>query len=123
MLPEGISAYIRKNIGYMLLLTHGTCFYSLRYLRFEPTFPWMCTIHTRHIGDSTIATTTTSIAAKRKHKRKKTLVVLMVGGISVLEMAALRCLSRDPTFPYRIVMATTEVLHGNSIMRSFFPEE
>ena len=72
---------------------------------------------------STIATTTTSIAAKRKHKRKKTLVVLMVGGISVLEMAALRCLSRDPTFPYRIVMATTEVLHGNSIMRSFFPEE
>ena len=83
-----------------------------------------------HVGTDSksammIATTTptATIAAKRKHKRKKTLVVLVVGGISVLEMAALRCLSRDPMFPYRILMATTEVLHGTSIMRSFFPEE
>ena len=71
----------------------------------------------------TSISTSIAMTTKRKHKRKKTLVILVVGGISVLEMASLRCLSRDPTFPYRILMATTEVLHGNSIMRSFFAEE
>lgn len=61
-------------------------------------------------------------ASKKSQRRKRTLAVLVVGGISVLEIAALRCLSRDPSFPYRIVMATTEVLRGDGVMASFFPE-
>ena len=62
-------------------------------------------------------------AGTKRSKRKKCLVVVVVGGISVLEVAALRCLSRDPAFPYRVVVAATEVLSSDSLLRSCFTDE
>lgn len=45
-------------------------------------------------------------------QRKKNMLVFVVGGISYLEIAALRFLSRDPSFPYNIIIGTTSVGSG-----------
>mmetsp|Transcript_66264 Transcript_66264/g.130406 ORF Transcript_66264/g.130406 Transcript_66264/m.130406 type:complete len:633 (-) Transcript_66264:111-2009(-) len=49
---------------------------------------------------------------------KKTMMVFMVGGLSYLEIAALRMLSTDVHFPYRIVIATTKLINGERIICS-----
>lgn len=51
-------------------------------------------------------------------KGKKVMMVLVVGGLSFIEVAAFRFLSRDPTFPYSIVLATTKLINGNSFLKS-----
>ena len=49
-------------------------------------------------------------------KRKKNMLVFVVGGISYLEIAALRFLSNDPAYPYHIIIGTTSI--GNSLLKS-----
>jgi hypothetical protein len=49
---------------------------------------------------------------------KPVLMVCVVGGISFLEIAALRHLSRDPAFPFSIVVASTNIINGNSFLAS-----
>jgi len=49
---------------------------------------------------------------------KKVMVVCVVGGLSYLEIAAFRFLSKDPAFPFRIVMATTKVVSGSTFLSS-----
>lgn len=49
-------------------------------------------------------------------RRKKTLLVFFVGGVSYLEIAALRFLSNDPSYPYNIVIGTTSI--GNTLLKS-----
>lgn len=49
---------------------------------------------------------------------KKIAMVMVIGGISYLEISALRFLSNDPSFPYRFVIATTKVMNGGSFLRS-----
>lgn len=51
-------------------------------------------------------------------QEKKTMLVFVVGGLSYLEIAAFRFLSRDPNFPYRILMATTKLVNGCTFLDS-----
>ena len=50
---------------------------------------------------------------------KVNMLLVLVGGLSLLEVAAIRCLSQDPSFPYRIVMATTNLITGTSLLKTF----
>lgn len=49
---------------------------------------------------------------------KKIMLVFVVGGLSFMEIAAFRHLSKDPVFPYQIVLATTKLCSGKSLLRS-----
>jgi vacuolar protein sorting-associated protein 33A len=50
------------------------------------------------------------------------LLVYYVGGVSFMEVAALRHLSRQRDFPYEIVVATTTVLSGDGLIRALTPD-
>jgi hypothetical protein len=49
---------------------------------------------------------------------KKTMLLFVVGGLSYTELAALRFLSNDPAFTYRIVIATTKLINGSTLINS-----
>ena len=48
---------------------------------------------------------------------KKILLVFVVGGLTFLEIAAFRFLSKDPAYPYQIVMATTKLCSGSGLLK------
>ena len=50
--------------------------------------------------------------------RKKVMLVCVIGGLSFIEVAAFRFLSRDPSFPFRVVLASTNFCNGNSFLQS-----
>jgi hypothetical protein len=50
--------------------------------------------------------------------KKPTLIVVYLGGITYMEIAALRFLSKRDSFPYHIIMVTTRVINGASLLRS-----
>lgn len=50
---------------------------------------------------------------------KKTMLLFVVGGLSYIEIAACRFLSNDPSFPYRIMLATTKLVNGSTLISSF----
>jgi hypothetical protein len=45
-------------------------------------------------------------------------MVFVVGGVSYLEIAALRSLSENNSFPYKIIIGSTRVLNGASFLSS-----
>lgn len=49
---------------------------------------------------------------------KKVMLVYVVGGLTYLEIAAFRTLSKHPKFPYHIIMATTKLITANSLLTS-----
>ena len=49
---------------------------------------------------------------------KRVMLVLFVGGVSYLEIAALRYLSKEPSFPFTILTASTSVISGSSFLNS-----
>lgn len=49
---------------------------------------------------------------------KKTMLLFVVGGLSFIEIAAFRFLSKDPSFPYRIMLATTKLVNGSTLISS-----
>ncbi len=49
---------------------------------------------------------------------KPVLLVYYVGGVTFMELAGLRFLSRRPSFPYTIVCCTTEIVNGGTLLRS-----
>ncbi|KAH9251540.1 hypothetical protein BASA81_010579 [Batrachochytrium salamandrivorans] len=51
---------------------------------------------------------------------KRVMVVLFLGGVCHAEIAALRTVGSRPDCPYRIVVATTAVVTGSSLIQSFF---
>ena len=51
-------------------------------------------------------------------KKKPVLLVCFVGGVSFMEIAALRLLSKRPSFPYSIMILTTKVMGGQSMLKS-----
>ena len=53
-----------------------------------------------------------------KSDDKPVLLVYYVGGVTFSELAALRFLSRRPSFPYNIVCCTTEIVNGSTLLRS-----
>jgi hypothetical protein len=50
--------------------------------------------------------------------KKPVLLVYFVGGITYMEIAALRFLSKRPSFPYSIVICTTEIVNGRKLLQS-----
>jgi vacuolar protein sorting-associated protein 33A len=50
--------------------------------------------------------------------KKPTLIVFYLGGVTFMEIAALRFLSKRSTFPYHIVCVTTKVINGSSLLQS-----
>lgn len=49
---------------------------------------------------------------------KKVALVVVIGGISYLELSAIRFLSASPSFPYKIIVATTKVTNGSKLLQS-----
>ena len=64
------------------------------------------------------AATKKSLAPAESTNRKPVLMVMYVGGVTYMEIAALRFLSKRSTFPYRIVVVTTNVMNGSSLVES-----
>ena len=59
-----------------------------------------------------------SAGAGSDKEAKPIMLVFLIGGLSFLEVAAFRFLSRDPSFPYTIVMATTKMINGKSFLQA-----
>ena len=53
----------------------------------------------------------------RSDGSKPVLLVCYIGGITYAEIAALRLLSRQPTFPFAILVAATNILNGASLIK------
>eukprot|EP00957_Ditylum_brightwellii_P103097 7856782-Ditylum_brightwellii.AAC.1 len=56
-----------------------------------------------------------SALATINDKKKPVLVVYFVGGVTLMEIAALRFLSKRPTFPFSIVCITTNIINGEGV--------
>lgn len=50
--------------------------------------------------------------------KKPTLMVLFVGGVTYMEIASMRFLSKRPSFPYHIVCCTTKVINGSEMLEA-----
>lgn len=50
--------------------------------------------------------------------KKHVLIVYYVGGVTFMEIAALRLLSKRESFPYSILICTTKVVSGKSLLQS-----
>ncbi|KAL7575561.1 hypothetical protein ACA910_020137 [Epithemia clementina (nom. ined.)] len=59
-----------------------------------------------------------SSGSKSSSSKKPILAIFYVGGITYMEIAALRFLSQRPGFPYHILILTTEILNGSTLLRS-----
>eukprot|EP00804_Cyclotella_cryptica_P022461 CCRYP_015090-RA/>CCRYP_015090-RA protein AED:0.00 eAED:0.00 QI:44/1/1/1/1/1/2/2000/882 len=51
-------------------------------------------------------------------EQKPVLLLYFVGGVTYMEIAALRFLSKRPSFPYTIVCCTTEIVNGTTLLQS-----
>ncbi|CAK4069166.1 unnamed protein product [Aphanomyces euteiches] len=54
---------------------------------------------------------------------RKVMVVFFIGGITFMEIAALRHLAKQPECPFDIVIATTKILNGNTLIKSICDKE
>ena len=50
-------------------------------------------------------------------KNKPTLIVVYLGGITYAEIASLRFLSKKDSFPYHIIVVTTKILNGSTLLQ------
>ena len=53
---------------------------------------------------------------------KPVLVVVFVGGVTYAEIAALRLLSRQPDFPFTVLVAATAVINGARLLQTLVME-
>jgi len=49
---------------------------------------------------------------------KKVMLVYYLGGVTYMEIAALRFLSEKPEFPFRIIVCATKLINGDSLIKS-----
>mmetsp|Transcript_18874 Transcript_18874/g.31201 ORF Transcript_18874/g.31201 Transcript_18874/m.31201 type:complete len:660 (-) Transcript_18874:838-2817(-) len=56
--------------------------------------------------------------AKKDGAKKPTMLMVYVGGVTYMEIAALRFLSKRASFPYHIVVVTTKVINGSALLQS-----
>jgi hypothetical protein len=59
-----------------------------------------------------------SAAAGGSSNKKPVLMLMYVGGVTYMELAALRFLSKRPNFPYHIVCCTTKVINGSRFLQT-----
>ena len=69
-------------------------------------------------GGSTYGSLAVQQPQASNSKRKPVLMVLYVGGVTYMELAALRFLSKRPAFPYHIICVTTKIINGNTVLES-----
>lgn len=53
----------------------------------------------------------------KKRPTKPILIVVYLGGITYMEIAALRFLSKRESFPFHIVMVTTSIINGSKLLQ------
>ena len=58
------------------------------------------------------------LAKKNMGNKKPTLIVFYLGGVTYMEIAALRFLSKRKTFPYHLIIITTKVLNGSTLLQT-----
>jgi len=70
---------------------------------------------TQHLGLSAAET-----GGKILPNGKTVMMVYFIGGVSFMEIAAMRYLSRHKDFPYSIIVCTTKLISGNLFIESVF---
>lgn len=58
------------------------------------------------------------IATEQTEGKKPTMIVAFVGGVTFMEIAALRFLSKRTSFPYHILIVATKVINGSSLVQA-----
>jgi len=53
-----------------------------------------------------------------QEKRKPVMLVFFIGGVTFMEIAALRFLNKNVSFPYEIVCCTTKIINGKTFLQS-----
>ena len=59
-----------------------------------------------------------SSTISRTSRTKPVLIVVYLGGVTYMELTAMRFLSKRPNFPYHIICCTTSILNGNTFLQS-----
>jgi hypothetical protein len=59
-----------------------------------------------------------ALPTSTESNKKPVLVIVYVGGVTYMELAALRFLSKRLSFPYQIIICTTKIINGNTILQS-----
>ena len=65
-----------------------------------------------------VMTSGNALEGKTLGNDKKVMLVYFIGGVSFMEIAAMRFLSKQKDFPYQIVVCTTKMINGNSFILS-----
>ena len=60
-----------------------------------------------------------SSSKSNREEKKPVLLVYFVGGVTYMEIAALRFLSKRTSFHYSIFCSTTEIVNGGTLLQSF----
>ena len=63
-----------------------------------------------------------AIGVAKSMAKKKVMMVYFIGGVTWMEIAALRFLNSRSDFPFTIVVATTKLVNGNTFLRAILPE-
>ncbi|CAH0484539.1 unnamed protein product [Peronospora farinosa] len=74
-------------------------------------------------GDDPAASAAASNLDNFGTEERKVLLVYYLGGVTFMEIAALRHVSRQPDCPYDIVVATTKIINGDTLLKSCFDKE
>ncbi|TMW67052.1 hypothetical protein Poli38472_012168 [Pythium oligandrum] len=56
-------------------------------------------------------------------EERKVMLVYFLGGVTYMEIAALRHISRQPDCPYDIIIATTKIVNGDNLLKSCFDKD
>ena len=64
-----------------------------------------------------VATNSTTTISNVKDE-KPVVVIYFVGGVTYVELAAIRFLNQRPNFPFEIVCCTTKVFNGTTLLQS-----
>jgi hypothetical protein len=65
-----------------------------------------------------VVPTSTNTTMTRTSRVKPVLIVVYLGGVTYMELSALRFLSKRSTFPYHIICCTTSILNGSTFLQS-----
>ncbi|CAI5746919.1 unnamed protein product [Peronospora destructor] len=74
-------------------------------------------------GDDPAASAAASNLDNFGTEERKVLLVYYLGGVTFMEIAALRHVSRQSDCPYDIVVATTKIINGDTLLKSCFDKE
>ncbi|CAN0388709.1 unnamed protein product [Ectocarpus sp. 8 AP-2014] len=55
-------------------------------------------------------------------QKRKVMLVYFIGGVTYMEIAALRFLNAQREFPFEIVTATTKITNGEEFLETLLPD-